>query len=236
MTVFSHLFFRISLVKMEITIMSDEISELKAEERLKIEIPEEDVAAKPESTTVNVTEEFQKLGRQFANTLESAWNSEERQQVEGEVRAGLRSFVDEVDKIISDVKSNPTTEKVTGSAVDAKDRVGSSDVGQKAMAGIAGGLRWLGQELGTIADHFSVSEKSPEEVIPVDDVPVDDVVEYNTGVWRKLTFSRSFRGGLRIAPTHFRIPFSHPRDQKSPTFSKSRAFSFLQNGVVKSGG
>ncbi len=153
--------------------MSDEINELKAEERLKIEIPpegeipveEEDVAAKPASTTVNVTEEFQKLGRQFANTLESAWSSEERQQVEGEVRAGLRSFADEIDKIIRDVKSSPATEKVTGSATDAKDRVGSSDVGQKAMGGIAGGLRWLGQELGNIADHFTPPEKSSDDVV-----------------------------------------------------------------------
>ncbi len=146
--------------------MSDEINELKNEERLKIEIPmeEEEIAAKPASTTVNVTEEFQKLGRQFANTLESAWNSDERQQVEGEVRAGLRSFADEVDKIIRDVKDSPATEKVTGSATDAKDRVGSSDVGQKAMVGLAGGLRWLGQELGNMADHFSVPEKSPEDV------------------------------------------------------------------------
>ena len=145
--------------------MSDEINELKAEERLKIEIPveEEEVAAKPESTTINVTEEFQKLGRQFANTLESAWNSEERQQVEGEIRAGLRSFADEVDKIIRDVKSSSATEKVTGSAVDAKERVTSSDVGQKAMGGIAGGLRWLGTELGSIADHFAAPEKSPED-------------------------------------------------------------------------
>ncbi len=145
--------------------MSDEINELKNEERLKIEIPmeEEEIAAKPASTTVNVTEEFQKLGRQFANTLESAWNSDERQQVEGEVRAGLRSFADEVDKIIRDVKDSPATEKVTGSATDAKDRVGSSDVGQKAMVGLAGGLRWLGQELGNMADHFSVPEKSPED-------------------------------------------------------------------------
>ncbi len=145
--------------------MSDEVNELKAEERLKIEIPmeEEDVAAKPASTTVNVTEEFQKLGREFANTLQTAWNSDERQQVEGEVRAGLRSFADEVDKIIRDVKDSPASEKVTGSASNAKDRVGSSDVGQKTMGGIAGGLRWLGNELGNIADHFTAPEKSPED-------------------------------------------------------------------------
>ena len=148
--------------------MSDEINELKAEERLKIEIPmeEDEPVAKPASTTMNVTEEFQKLGRQFANTLESAWNSDERQQVEGEVRAGLRSFADEVDKIIRDVKTSPATEKVAETATGAKERVGSSDVGQKTMGGIAGGLRWLGHELGNIADHFGAPEKSAEDDAP----------------------------------------------------------------------
>ncbi len=145
--------------------MSDEINELKAEERLKIEIPmeEDEPAAKTESTTINVAEELQRLGRQFASTLESAWSSEERQKVEGEVRAGLRSFADEVDKIIHEVKNSPATERVTTSATDAKDRVNTTEVGQKTMAGIAGGLRWLGEELGNIADHFTPPEKSPED-------------------------------------------------------------------------
>ena len=147
--------------------MSDEqlINELKNEERLKIEIPmeEDEPAAQPASTGLNISDEFQKLGRQFAETLQSAWNSEERQQVEGEVREGLRSFADEVDKIISDVKGSPKTAKVVDEAANAKNRVGSSDVGQKAMMGIAGGLRWLGTELSSIADHFSAPEKSPTE-------------------------------------------------------------------------
>jgi len=148
--------------------MSEEqstINELKDEERLKIEIPmeEDEPAAKPASTSMNLPDEFQKLGRQFAETLQSAWDSEERQQVEGEVRDGLRSFADEVDKIIRDVKASPKTERVKDEAVNAKDRVGTSDVGQKAMGGIAGGLRWLGTELGNIADHFTAPEKSPED-------------------------------------------------------------------------
>lgn len=148
--------------------MSDDpnVKNLKAEERMKVEVPiEEDVTkvdVPPEG--VNINEELGRLGQQFAETLKSAWNSEERQKFEKDVREGLQSFATEVDKVITNVKTNPTTEKVVNEASQAAKNVETSDVGQKTKAGLAQGLKWLSVELSTIAEKFSApEEKAPED-------------------------------------------------------------------------
>lgn len=63
---------------------------------------------------LDIGAEFQKLGRQLAETLQSAWDSEERKRVEKEVREGVHTFVNEVDKVIREVKTSETTEKSKG--------------------------------------------------------------------------------------------------------------------------
>ncbi len=148
--------------------MSDDpnVKNLKAEERMKVEVPiEEDVTkADVQREQINVSEELGRLGTQFAETLKTAWNSEERQKFEKDVREGLQSFATEVDKVIANVKTNPTTGKVVNEASQAAKNVETSEVGQKTKAGLAQGLKWLSIELSTLAEKFSApEEKSPED-------------------------------------------------------------------------
>ncbi len=151
-----------------------------------IDIPvEEDIddlkddEKKKQGEEFDVIDELKNLGRQFAEALDAAWNSEERQRIEGEVREGVHSFVDEVDKVFREAKESETAEKVKKEAAGAKEKVGSSDIGQKAVGGFVMGLRWLSDELGNLADQFNApeatTEKAPEDVEPVaDDTPVDE--------------------------------------------------------------
>ena len=140
---------------------TNNVNDLKAEERLKVEVPiEEDVTkADMPSEGVNVSEELGKIGQQFAETLKTAWNSEERQKFETDVREGLHSFASEIDKVIANVKTNQTTEKVVNEASQAAKNVETSEVGQKTKAGLAQGLKWLSVELSTIAEKFSAPEE-----------------------------------------------------------------------------
>jgi len=153
--------------------MSDEqtpsVDEIK--ERLKVEIPVEDEPMKDDNAVNNVAEELKGLGRQFAETLQKAWESEERQRVEGEIRTGLRSFADEVDKVIREARESQAASKVKGEAVEIKARVETSDIGKKARVGMVQGLQWISEELGKLADKFNPpadeaasTEKSPEDI------------------------------------------------------------------------
>lgn len=138
------------------------VEEIK--ERLKVEIPVEEEVTKEEAQRVDVTAELQNLGRQFAETLRTAWKSEERKRIEGEVREGMKSFADEVDKVIREVRSSPTTARVKEEVTETADRVQSSDVGRRMREGMVQGLHWLSEELGNLADQFTpVEGQSTEE-------------------------------------------------------------------------
>jgi hypothetical protein len=155
-------------------IMSDEqtptVEEIKArlsEETIRVEIPVEEEAVDPESLKQDEQPDFvvelRNLGRQFADTLNTAWNSQERQKFETEVREGMKSFADEMDKAFQEIKKMPVTQKAKEEAATFKTKVESGEVGQKTKSGLAQGLSWLSEELAKLAHQFTPVEKSPEE-------------------------------------------------------------------------
>lgn len=156
--------------------MSDEqtpnVDQIKQDERMKIEIPVEEEGMGGKKAEGDIAEEFKRLGRQFADTLESMWNSEERRRVEAEIRTGVRSFAEEVDKVIRDARQSPAATRVKEEAVGVKERVETGEVTDRAREGVVQGLRWLSNELERLADQFTKpaaapAEKSPEEEMTV---------------------------------------------------------------------
>ena len=128
-------------------------------ERLKIE--EEDLQDEPttKTETINIVDELQNLGKQVADTLRTAWESEQRHKVEGEVREGMKSFANEIDKVLSQVRESTTAKKIKEEAIEVKIKVESSEISGKARGGIVQGLKWLSVELGKLADQFAPIEK-----------------------------------------------------------------------------
>jgi hypothetical protein len=155
--------------------MSDEqninVDEIKQEERMKIEIPVEEEGTTATKSESEIVEEFKNLGRQFADTLESMWNSEERRRMETEIRAGVRTFADEVDRVIRDARQSQAATRMKEEASGVKERVESGDVPRRAQEGVVQGLRWLSHELERLAEQFTPAkaaavEKAPEEETP----------------------------------------------------------------------
>ena len=139
------------------------VEEIKA--RLKVEVPvEEEEVTKAEAQNPDVAEELREFGKQFADTIRSAWNSAERQRLETELRDGMRSFADEVDKAIKEIRKSPAAERVKTEAINVREKVESSDVGNKARSGVASGLQVLSEQLAKLAERFTPAEKPvPEE-------------------------------------------------------------------------
>ena len=142
--------------------MSDEqvpdVKEIK--ERLKIEIPVEEEVSKADIKGMDVAAELKDLGRQFADTLRTAWNSQERQRIEAEIREGVKSFADEVDKAIREAKESPTAARVREEAGQVVNKVETTDVGRRVRSGLVQGLQWLSEELGKLADQFTAPEST----------------------------------------------------------------------------
>jgi hypothetical protein len=147
--------------------MSDQdpmIDQLKEEERIKIDIPvDEDMegAAKAAESS-DVVEEFKRLGRQFADTLEGIFTSEEARRVESEIRAGMKSFADEVEKVFHQAAESPAAARMKEEAAGVKDRVETGEIGRKAQEGMVSGLRWLSTELEKLANQFTPTDKGDQ--------------------------------------------------------------------------
>jgi hypothetical protein len=141
-----------------------DIEEIK--ERIEIPVDEdiEQLKADEKAPGPDLVAEFQTLGRAFAEAFESAWNSEERKRVEEEVRAGVQSFASEVDKVIREAKSSPTSKRMKDEAGEMANKVEGSDLGRRALEGIAQGLSWVSVEMGKLAEQFTPAEKAPEDV------------------------------------------------------------------------
>jgi hypothetical protein len=142
--------------------------------RLGEDIPVEDepAAMKVEEPAVDLVDELRRLGKQFGETMQAAWQSQERVRLERELKEGFRGFATEVDKAFKDLKESPPVQKVGEEAAEVKTRVESGEVAEKTRAGIAQGLGWLSQELAKLADQFSPAEKAPDDVEPTDAPPI----------------------------------------------------------------
>lgn len=152
-----------------------DIDEIK--ERIEIPVEEDDIEglkAEEKANGPDIAEEFKKLGRQFAETIETIWNSDERVRVETEIREGVHSFADEVDKVIREARSSDAAEKLQGEAANVKSRVEESDYGATARDTVVQGLNWLSEEFGKLAEQFAPAEKGPEDIGDVfeDDEPM----------------------------------------------------------------
>ncbi len=134
------------------------VEEIKA--RLKVEVPvEEEEVTKAEAQNPDLADELRDFGKQFADTIRTAWNSAERQRLETELRDGMRSFADEVDKAIQEIKKSPAADRVKTEATQVRKKVQTSDVGNKARTGVAQGLQVLSEQLAKLAERFTPVEK-----------------------------------------------------------------------------
>ena len=137
--------------------------------RLGDEIPvEEDIdALKAEQGQADVVGEFKDMGRQFGETLRSAWYSEERVRFEKEIREGVKSFASEVDKAFGEVRESDAAARAKKEAGEVKAKVNQTEVADKAKEGLAQGLHWFSQELEKLANQFTPEdpvEKAPPDV------------------------------------------------------------------------
>lgn len=138
----------------------EEIKERLKGEAVKIEdetirIEEEDL----KDAGHNVVDEMGNLGRKFAETLRGAWDSEERTKFENELKAGVRQFADEIDKIIREVRSGNVGAKFQAETSKVREEVKADDFADRAKGSLTKGLRWLSDEMGKLADQFSAKDE-----------------------------------------------------------------------------
>ena len=61
---------------------------------------------------VDISAEFAELGKKLRTTVETAWQSQERQKVQREIQDGLVKLRDELDKTAKSIRESETGQKV----------------------------------------------------------------------------------------------------------------------------
>ena len=130
--------------------------------RLGDDIPfEDETVYKSQQEDPDIAGDFRDLGQQFADTLRSAWFSEERQQFESEMREGLHSFASEVEKAVKEIVASEPAQKAKAEAEEIKTKAGEGDIAQKTRSGLSQGLRRFSEELAKWSNSFTPVEKEP---------------------------------------------------------------------------
>lgn len=109
--------------------------------------------------------EFAALGKKFGEALNTAWNSEERHQLQEDLKTGLSRFTSEVDEALKKVRESEGAQKVQAGVQRAADDVKSGKVAGEVRHGLASALRSFSEALDRMAGSFTPveGEEAPKE-------------------------------------------------------------------------
>ena len=134
---------------------------VKREEPIKIEIEDlNEEPVKAQTDGVDIAEELRTLGRQFAETVQTAWQSPERQRLESEFKEGVHNFVEEMGKVLEEVKTSPAAQRVR----DEASKVDATETSAKLKGAIAQGLGWLSDEFAKLSTAMN-REETEQEIV-----------------------------------------------------------------------
>ena len=99
--------------------------------------------------------EFTELGEQFRRVFKAAWESQERKDIQDEIRDGLNNLAEEINKAAKNVRDTDTAQKVESNLKNVRADVQSGKVADDMRGGLAKALRGLRDALDDLADRFT---------------------------------------------------------------------------------
>jgi ElaB/YqjD/DUF883 family membrane-anchored ribosome-binding protein len=99
------------------------------------------------STSDNISDQFNELGKNLRKILQSAWQSEERKNLQNEIEEGLNSMRTSLNQAAQDFSSTPTGKTISDDVKDFQERWRSGEVQSKARSEIMDALRKVNNEL-----------------------------------------------------------------------------------------
>ena len=113
----------------------------------------------------SITEELGKLGKQMADAIKTAWESDDRKKLQAEILDGLQKFGDEVTVALDKAGQSDTAKDLRVKAEKVAVDVRASAVAEDVRKGIISGLDVLNAEMSKLV------EKLEPKPAPVDEAP-----------------------------------------------------------------
>lgn len=112
---------------------------------------------------VDLSAEFAELGKKFAEAMKTAWNSEERHNIQRELADGLQKLSEEVNKASKNLRDSDVGQKVESGVKQAKEDVKSGKVADDVRKGLVSALHSLGEAIDKMTESFTPAEEEPKE-------------------------------------------------------------------------
>jgi hypothetical protein len=102
----------------------------------------------------SITEELGKLGKQMADAIKAAWESEDRRKLQTEILDGLQKFGDEVTVALDKAGKSETAQDLRVKAEKVAVDVRASAVAEDVRKGIISGLDVLNAEMTKLVEKL----------------------------------------------------------------------------------
>lgn len=116
----------------------------------------------------NIADELNKLGKQVADAIKAAWESEDRKKLQTEIAEGMQKFGAQVTEAIDKAGESEAAKELREKAEKVVEDLRESDVVEEVRKGILTGLDALNQELGKLLAKL---EPKPAAEAPVEPAP-----------------------------------------------------------------
>ncbi|MCE7982765.1 MAG: hypothetical protein DYG89_16395 [Caldilinea sp. CFX5] len=138
--------------------------------------------------TQELMDDLNRLGLKFAEVVQTAWESEERKRLEKDVKAGVVSLVNGLERGLRKLSETDQAKEFINKAEDVADSLGerirTSPGSHELASGLAKGLRVLSEQLDKLAGELqrksaesAQSTPKPPPATPSDsqDIPITKV-------------------------------------------------------------
>ncbi len=134
----------------------------------------EDQNAEKEAASFNksddLTVEIQQLVEAMARAARNVWSSDERRQLENDLRRGLGSLLGSLEEALERFGRSEQGQDLQEQATRVANRVRESELAAELKEGLTVGLRSAASEVGKFADSFEEKQTQPPAS---QDIPVE---------------------------------------------------------------
>lgn len=107
--------------------------------------------------------ELSNLVNRFGEVLQAAWQSDDRKRVESELRSGLNSLAESVDKAVQDIKASDETKDLQHKVGDLGEKVGKSSIVQDIAGIFASAAKSVSEQMAKVAKDIEERAAKPAE-------------------------------------------------------------------------
>ncbi len=132
-------------------------------------------SAQSEPNADQLLNEIDRLGNQLMDAIRTAWNSDQRKQLEVEVGRGFNTVVTSLSEGIQKLGESPQTQNILNKAEEVMSSVGDQVRNSKVTHDLAGslrkGLQGLNEQLGKFTSEMKKNEPPTGE--QAQDIKID---------------------------------------------------------------